>query len=1363
MTFKFHNNSALLTLALIFLASSLNGQTTTTYPDPNTLTENTTYTINADETYTGAVNGGTTLTLTKEGTGTMNFTPTDTTAPLMNVNLTINAGKVSLNTAFLANSFFSGGNTLTINNGGEFVTTITDALGWKAISTWYININESGVMDHTVSGNESWANARITLNGGELKSTGNGAYHMLDGTKISVIGETPSTISGNLCPRNSAGLEINVSEGSQLNFTGTFVNYGGGGLVKKTGAGTMVMNKSGSFQNAFQLQEGTLRVTGTILASSSGLTVSNGATLEIGTNGNVASPLNIGSGSIVNFTDNGTISGLLTITGDANITADAGKTISLTGGSAGNYALTTSGGAKTVLGGDHAAQTININTEELELAGNGSIATTVVWNGTGTLKKTGTGVFSISKDAEVSTLLDNHISIEGGTLEFDVNTAATLTGNITVASGANLGVNNSGTEAVTFNETISGAGGLRKSGTGDVIVTQTGIAKLVAGEGTLQAGDASTSIGETSSLFAENGANLNFYVVGSDTVTLSGDKLATAGTGTLTKYGTGTLALTCAGTSNYVNGNLIIEEGTLKTTTTGGVLQFRNNAVLTIKAGATLDTAAHDSLGYTETVDAGATTNHYTINLYGTWKNTAGNESIRNCDINLYGGTINFTTGRFDILTNNAVFTAKALEGATETNPTVSTTNSPFCLRTDTMGANKNLTLSAEANTVFQLTGGITKYTGTPTQGITKTGDGVVEISGGTLDYMGTTLVQQGTLRLKSTLTGTSGITVSDGATLELSTGGAQTQPVSIAGTGRNGIGALYFSDTAASSSALTLAADATVSVAEGKTGSISGGITGDYTLTSTGAGTLSISGDVTANLAGSNLALNGTGSLSGSLTVPADATIQKTGDGVFTLSGDLSELKGTASVQAGTLSIQSATNDAAQATIASGAVLELDPGAGNTQAFNWATSGASADSIGTLKVASGTITRDTTAAALGTNLSLAEGTAFQWTVDGTNAVTFAQNFSGAGTLEKYGSGTLTLTKAGSSGVLEIHEGEVKLTTQTANGFFNGAKVYIYDGATLNCASKDSLGYNTPACDIYVYGGTLLNSSNNETLGYQRVHLKNGTMKSTASDFDLLTASLKIISEAETDATAENPTVSYITAPLKFRSNLGTTGGCTFETQANTRLEISGALTQDAAESFTKTGTGTLAFLSETSAYSGKVFVNEGTFEFKDSSLNDAASMIVANGATIKPLDAQTIGTVTLNGTTALVFNATGSDLLTNKLTVTNGTIDPTANFRLINDGEEPLNVLAMDGMEIFTATALDEPAPQTLGVSFDPAIFEEIGTPYTLIAVWQPNRGEGGSYVLELTLPEPASWTLLLLSLTAGFFLLRRRILMNK
>lgn len=1359
MTFKFHKKSALLTLAVAFFASSLNGQTS--YPDPNTLTTNTTYTINADETYTGAVNGGTTFTLTKEGTGTMNFTPASTTSTIMNVNLTVNAGTVSVNKSFASNAFFAGGTTLTVNNGGKFVTASYDTLGYKNLGNWYIVINEGGIVDHTHAQNESWLNTQLTLNGGTLTSTGGGSHHFLNGTKISVTGSTPSTISSPITPRNGSGLEFNVAEGSRLNVTGAITSWTTTDSgVKKTGAGTMAISQNGNWKGAFTLAEGTLQANGTILGSSSGLTVSSGATLEIGDGGNVGAPVTLNAGSNAIFTGNGGISGLLTLGEDTTFAIGEGKNISLTGGVAGNHELTINGGAKTILGGPVTATTLNINTENLELTGNGSITQTVVWNGTSALTKTGTGVFSISKDANVSTLLDNNISIEAGTLEFDVAAAQTLAGNITVASGANLGVNNSGTEAVTFTAAITGGGGLRKSGTGDVIVTQTGISKLTAGEGTLQAGDASTSIGTTSSLFAENGANLKFYVSGDDTVTLSGDKLATAGTGTLTKYGSGTLALTCAGTSNYVNGNLVIEEGTLKTTTTGGALQFRNNAVLTIKAGTTLDTAAHDSLGYSETVDAGATTNHYTINLYGTWKNTVQNESIRNCNINLYGGTINFTTGRFDILTNNAVFTAKALEGATEADPTVSTTNSPFCLRTDTMGANKNLTLSAEANTVFQLTGGITKYTGTPTQGITKTGDGVVEISGGTLDYMGTTLVQQGTLRLKSTLTGTSGITVSDGATLELSTGGAQTQPVSIAGTGRNGIGALYFSDSVTNSGALTLAADATVSVAEGKTGSISGGISGDYTLTSAGAGTLSVSGDITSNLSGSNLALNGTGTLSGLLTVPEGATVQKTGDGVFTVTSDLSGMKGTAAVQAGTLKLQTATPDGGMATIASGAVLELDPGAGNTQAFNWATSGASAESIGTVNIASGTVTRDT-AEAFGSNLSVAEGSVFKWTLD--EATTFGGNFSGAGTLQKFGDGSLTLTKTGSTGVLEIHEGEVKLNTETDTGFFNGAKVYIYDGATLNCASKDALGYNTPACDIYVYGGTLLNSSNNETLGYQRVHLKNGTMKSTSLQFDLLTTSLKIISEAETGATAENPTVSYITAPLKFRSNLGTTGGCTFETQANTRLEISGALTQDAAESFTKTGTGTLAFLSGTSAYSGKVFVNAGTFEFKDSSLADTAGMIVANGATIKPIDAQTLGSVTLNGTTALVFNAMGSDLLTNKLTVTNGTIASTANFHLINDGEEPLNVLAMDGMEVFTATSLDEPAPLTLGVSFDPAIFEEIGTPYSLTAVWQPTRGEGGSYILQVGLPEPASWMLLLFSLTVGFFLLRGRILMNK
>ena len=168
MTFKFDKKSALLTLALAVFTSSLNGQTTTTYPDPNTLTENTTYTINADETYTGAVNGGTTFTLTKEGTGTMNFTPASTTSTIMNVNLTVNAGTVSVNKSFTSNAFFAGGTTLTVNNGGKFVTASYDTLGYKNVGNWYIVINEGGIVDHTHAQNESWLNTQLTLNGGTL-------------------------------------------------------------------------------------------------------------------------------------------------------------------------------------------------------------------------------------------------------------------------------------------------------------------------------------------------------------------------------------------------------------------------------------------------------------------------------------------------------------------------------------------------------------------------------------------------------------------------------------------------------------------------------------------------------------------------------------------------------------------------------------------------------------------------------------------------------------------------------------------------------------------------------------------------------------------------------------------------------------------------------------------------------------------------------------------------------------------------------------------------------------------------------------------------------------------------------------------
>jgi len=1335
MSYKFPKKFLLASLLLALSATS--PAWANSYPDPNTLDKNTTYNITVDETYTGAINGGTSYTLTKTGAGNMNFNPASTGSTIMNVNLTVNEGTVTVSKAFTGNAFFAGGTKLTVNNGGKFVTAVYDTLGYKDVGNWYIVINEGGIVDHLDAKNESWTKAQLTLNGGTLASQGGGAYHMLGGTKISVTGSTPSTISADISPRNTDILEFNVADGSQLNFTGALVSFNGSeSAVKKTGAGTIVMSKDGNFTKEFQLKEGTLQATGIILHKASGLTVSSGATLEVADGGNVKAPVKIGAGSNVNFTGNGQISGLVTLTGDATVSASAGNKISLTGGVTGDYTLTTSGGGTTVLSGPQTALTLSIGTAALELAGAGSITKTVTWDGTGTLTKTGSGVFSISKDANALSLLDHTTSITGGTLELDVNAANSMTGDVTVASGAYLGVNNSGTDAVQFTKTFTGDGGLRKTGTGDVIVTQTGIKKLVAAEGTLQVGNASTSIGTTSSLYAEDGANLKFYVNGSETVTLSGDKLASVGTGTLTKYGSGTLALTCTKTENYVAGNLIIAEGAVKTTSNGEGLQFRNNAVLTINSDAKLITAAHDSLGYHSLTETGVTSNHFTINLYGTWENPTGNESIRDCDINLYGGTITFATGQFDILGADVTFTAKALEGATEAKPTVSTTNSILNLR-ESLAANANLVLSAEANAQFNVTGNITSKVATNNNGITKTGDGLLVLSGGTMNYTGSTLVQDGTLRLQKALTGTSGITVSDGATLDLSTGGAQTKPVSITGTGHGGKGALYFSDSVTSSGALTLAGNATVGVAEGKTGTISGGVTGAYTLTSAGSGTLTVSGTVTSNLSGSNLAL-GTGTLSGSLTVPAGGTLTKTGSGTFTLTGDLSGISGSVAIN-------------------EGGTLEISPGAGSTRAFN----GTVSDSAGTLKIASGTVTRNV-ATTLGANLNITDGAKFQLTVGDSQTVTYAKNFSGTGLFQKYGAGTLTLSTAGSSGILEIYGGKVNFAAKRDSGFFNGAKIYVYEGATLDFNYKDATGYSTPAFEIYAYGGTLLNSVENETLGYQRIHLKNGTMKSAsgAGAFDLLTNNLLIVSEAEADATAENPTVSTITAPLKFRNKL-TDKGFTFQTLANSRLEVSGTITQDDGNRmFTKTGAGTLVFLSDSSAFSGTVYVNEGTFEYKSSSLASGAKLVLAEGAAIKPLDGGTLKDVTMSGTTEVIVAATGSGYeAENELTVTNGTITPTMNFQLTNGEVGLLDVLSMDGMELFNVTSLASgtSAPETLGVSYDPSIFKEVGTPYYLTAVWQ-SKGAGGSYLLQVGLPEPATWLLLLVGLGTGVFVARKK-----
>lgn len=224
-----------------------------------------------------------------------------------------------------------------------------------------------------------------------------------------------------------------------------------------------------------------------------------------------------------------------------------------------------------------------------------------------------------------------------------------------------------------------------------------------------------------------------------------------SGTGTITKTGAGTLVYSVATT---YTGDTVINGGTIRLDgAAGGGKLF--NGTITIAAGASMVCNKHDTLGYNANPAN-------TFNIYGTLDNAVQNESLRNTVFNMYGGSITCTSGgTLDILADTDKFWARALDGATAENPTVSTISGKINFRVT--GA---VEFAADANSVLKLTD-VTTGGGTPD--FLKTGAGTVEFTK-LPNYPGTTTVREGTLKI-SVSPGNSKffkgeVTVNAGATL---------------------------------------------------------------------------------------------------------------------------------------------------------------------------------------------------------------------------------------------------------------------------------------------------------------------------------------------------------------------------------------------------------------------------------------------------------------------------------------------------------------------------------------------------------------------------------------------------------------------
>ena len=405
-------------------------------------------------------------------------------------------------------------------------------------------------------------------------------------------------------------------------------------------------------------------------------------------------------------------------------------------------------GIKLIAGGDNSvsySKSVSVNVDSsVEVAENYELTIDGQVSGTGAVDKIGAGTLILSQAPSYT----GNTTISAGTLK--LSAGGTL---YNLAGSGNL--DNSG-KAVTINNTdnsefsgvITGAGALTKAGNGTLTLSG---ANDYTGGTTISAGTLKVTGEGALGTGAVNNSGILEFAPGEEETMSIGYTISNNGSAKTVKSGAGTLT-----TSNWINNNVDLQEGTLQIT--GGFGNGKRfNGQITIAQGATLLCATHDSLGY-----GSSTTKMY---IYGTMDNTAGNETLNNTELHMYGGTAKSSSGgTYDILNTGVKFYSYALDGATAANPTVSTISAPIRLRTD-----GSFDITTAANSQLNLTGVISWNSGNCT--VTKLGEGTLYITA-TNSFTNPFTIKEGLVITNSPNAqvgsfGTGVVTIESGATME--------------------------------------------------------------------------------------------------------------------------------------------------------------------------------------------------------------------------------------------------------------------------------------------------------------------------------------------------------------------------------------------------------------------------------------------------------------------------------------------------------------------------------------------------------------------------------------------------------------------
>ncbi|MDH1701017.1 autotransporter domain-containing protein [Comamonas terrigena] len=480
-------------------------------------------------------------------------------------------GILSLGITYAATGYVDGGSLNNPNGGGNTLYLQLNPDGTKPTTgtingTNYLNFNNLVLTGGTWSlTNQLFkagtTGATVLLSGGLL----NVDSAALTGASITANGgalgaATVGTVVASGITLGTGGLTVNNSS-NDLTLNGVLT---GSGALTKTGTGTLTLGAANDFTTTTTIAGGTINLANAAALSNQALNVTGASTL--GTTGamTVANAIGLnGANLTVNNTGAVTLSGVISGTGSLTKSANGGDL--------------TLNGSNTFDGG------LNINGGKLILGALGSISA-------GSTITAGVG----------------------GTAALDTATAQTLS-NLVQLNG-NLGL--AGSNDLTLQGKISGAGGLIKNGTATLTVSGandfTGAVDVNGGR---LVSTTATALGTSSRLSIATGATVELQNGGTlgalngdggvdlvaGTLTMGGGNFSGSfqgvldGAGDLDKVGSGSLRLT--GSNNSLTGSTSVSGGTLRV---DGSLGSGN---VTVHSGGTL--AGGGVLGGAVTVEGG--------------------------------------------------------------------------------------------------------------------------------------------------------------------------------------------------------------------------------------------------------------------------------------------------------------------------------------------------------------------------------------------------------------------------------------------------------------------------------------------------------------------------------------------------------------------------------------------------------------------------------------------------------------------------------------------------------------------------------------------------------------------------------------